>query len=812
MQDMTSHLYSNPHSQHGLVGEGVGAATAVQQARQLTLDMCQASAEDYDVIFTSGATGALKLVGEIMPWEAASQFVFTQDNHNSVLGIRNQAHAAGASSIAVTMHGAEDGWHAQPSGSGWMHSQPAPTAAPACSTGSTACLFAMPCESNFGGQRYDPHIVDFVALSYYKIFGYPTGLGALLVRRKTLAGMRKSYFGGGTVAASCAETSFFRRRPGAEGFEDGTAHFLGLAAVRHGFAQIAAVGGFPVIQQHTHTLTRWLAHEMAGLQHGNNSPVCCLYGLHEASQLPPGTAPQPPQSGANSQGPIVTFNVLHSDGSFVGHREVEKLATLSGILLRTGCFCNPGACALHLGMTPADVQQNFENGHACWDDMDLIDGRPTGAVRVSFGYMNTLQDAAAVVRMLQQYFVQPMRNSPAHEQVAACSSCPPSSRSKLSHLPESRGVWLLFDRHWALVNADRIVLTQKRLPALASLSPRLDLQQGFLELHSADGLQPPLQVHISMSAAMPEAEAGAVVKPQRDQRLTINICAETTCSQTTVAASGTSAEVAAWFRQAIGMECWLVQQQQGSSRLRKASRQERMQAVCPTSASVPPEHERPSEHSTGQIGFANEGQLLLVNAASLADINQRLSEKAKPRCADVSRFRPNLLVEGAPAFVEDSWASLEIGGAVFENAGPCTRCEMVCMDQRTGLKLGPEPLLTLASFRRIHGRIMFGILLSHQPSITAAQEASGLSGSAEQAPHMIPSHASRLQNVGHAALRDGDAGGIGWELPGGQHLPGPEGGHGMPAERRNGGHNSSDEERSSFPVLRVGMPLHVHTS
>ena len=66
-------------------------------------------------------------------------------------------------------------------------------------------------------------------------------------------------------------------------------------------------------------------------------------------------------------------------------REVEKIAALSGILLRTGCFCNPGACALHLGMTPADVRQNFEAGHTCWDDMDLIGGRPTGAVRVSFG-------------------------------------------------------------------------------------------------------------------------------------------------------------------------------------------------------------------------------------------------------------------------------------------------------------------------------------------------------------------------------------------------------------------------------------------
>ena len=57
------------------------------------------------------SAGALKLVGEMMPWEAASQFVFTQDNHNSVLGIRNQANAASASSLAVTMQSAQ-GRHA----------------------------------------------------------------------------------------------------------------------------------------------------------------------------------------------------------------------------------------------------------------------------------------------------------------------------------------------------------------------------------------------------------------------------------------------------------------------------------------------------------------------------------------------------------------------------------------------------------------------------------------------------------------------------------------------------------------------------
>ncbi|KAK9822787.1 hypothetical protein WJX74_008969 [Apatococcus lobatus] len=64
--------------------------------------MCRASAQDYKVIFTSGVTGASKLVGEIMPWEAASNLAFTQDNHNSVLG-HNLAHAAGASSMAVTI-------------------------------------------------------------------------------------------------------------------------------------------------------------------------------------------------------------------------------------------------------------------------------------------------------------------------------------------------------------------------------------------------------------------------------------------------------------------------------------------------------------------------------------------------------------------------------------------------------------------------------------------------------------------------------------------------------------------------------------
>ena len=59
-------------------------------------------------------------------------------------------------------------------------------------------------------------------------------------------------------------------------------------------------------------------------------------------------------------------------------REVEKLAGLADIMLRTGCFCNPGACQAYLGLSHEDVISNYEAGHVCWDDRDIINGCPTG--------------------------------------------------------------------------------------------------------------------------------------------------------------------------------------------------------------------------------------------------------------------------------------------------------------------------------------------------------------------------------------------------------------------------------------------------
>jgi molybdenum cofactor sulfurtransferase len=69
-----------------------------------------------------------------------------------------------------------------------------------------------------------------------KLFGYPTGLGALLVRNDAAKLLKKTYFSGGTVAASIADIDFVKRRERVEEFfEDGSASFLSIAAIRHGF-------------------------------------------------------------------------------------------------------------------------------------------------------------------------------------------------------------------------------------------------------------------------------------------------------------------------------------------------------------------------------------------------------------------------------------------------------------------------------------------------------------------------------------------------------------------------------------------------
>jgi selenocysteine lyase/cysteine desulfurase len=382
-------LLGNPHSEHG----ASRASTAILDAARRRVRSFFDAGDDYDVIFTANASAAIKLVAEAYPFAPGCDFVLTADNHNSVNGIREYARRAGANVVYLPLRDDLRLYH--------------PEARLAQSAGPG--LFAFPAQSNFSGVRHPLSLVgraqelgyhvlldaaaftpshplslractaDFVALSFYKMFGYPTGVGALLARRDALALLRRPWFAGGTIAYASVQLDRHRLRPGHEGFEDGTASFLAVAALDAGFALLDRIG-LDSIAAHTGALTRELIDGLRALTHRNGQAMVRVYGPTDDDQ----------------RGATLAFNVLDRFGVVVPYQLVERRADAAGVQIRGGCFCNPGAAeaAFHLDATrmAACIDRLGERFSVPRLQRCLGRGPAVGAVRASLGLANTRDD------------------------------------------------------------------------------------------------------------------------------------------------------------------------------------------------------------------------------------------------------------------------------------------------------------------------------------------------------------------------------------------------------------------------------------
>lgn len=113
---------------------------------------------------------------------------------------------------------------------------------------------------------------------------------------------------------------------------------------------------------------------------------------------------------------------------------------------------------------------------------------------------------------------------------------------------------------------------------------------------------------------------------------------------------------------------------------------------------------RPSD----EVGFADGYPFLIISEESLADLNRRLDDPLP-----MNRFRPNLVIRGEEPFVEDRLEAFRIGDVVFRVVKPCARCVITTTDQATA-RVGSEPLATLARFRRVGQKVLFGQNLTHE--------------------------------------------------------------------------------------------------
>ena len=187
-------------------------------------------------------------------------------------------------------------------------------------------------------SRWHP---DYVSLSFYKIFGYPTGIGALLVRRPALAKLRRPWYAGGTITfssvrAEAAPGEGFYLTPGPAGFEDGTVDYLGIPAVGIGLDHISSVG-IETIHTRVMCLTGWLLEALGALRHSNGAPVVRIYG----------------PAGTDRRGATIAMNFFDPAGVLIDSVRVERRANRAGISLRSGCHCNPGVREVALGFSTA---------------------------------------------------------------------------------------------------------------------------------------------------------------------------------------------------------------------------------------------------------------------------------------------------------------------------------------------------------------------------------------------------------------------------------------------------------------------------
>ncbi|HEX4789266.1 MAG TPA: aminotransferase class V-fold PLP-dependent enzyme [Actinospica sp.] len=376
--------YGSPHS-----GSPASMASAmlVERARSAVLRFFNTTPEEYAVIFTPNATGACRLVGESYPFRHRGRLVLTADNHNSVNGIREFARSGGVRVTYVPL-----------SGAGLRTADTDVFAALSRGHGARPGLFAYPAQSNFSGVQYPLHWVtraqaagydvlldaaayvpasrldlsavlpEFVAVSWYKVFGYPTGVGCLLARRDALPRLRRPWFSGSAGSAGSAA--------GVAAFEDGTVNFLSIPDVTTGLDWISGIG-VGLIHQRVFSLTGWLLETFGRLRHSNGVPLALIYG--------PGAAG--PRAG-DARGGTIAFNFLNPAGRLVDERAVARDAAAAGISLRTGCFCNPGAGERALGAHAGAAPRT-----SALDDYLARIGLPTGgAVRVSLGIASTLGD------------------------------------------------------------------------------------------------------------------------------------------------------------------------------------------------------------------------------------------------------------------------------------------------------------------------------------------------------------------------------------------------------------------------------------
>lgn len=725
--------------------------------RLRVLQFFNADPEEYDLVFVANATAAIKLVADCLRDADHRGFWYGYhvDAHTSLVGVRELAYMG------------YQCFQSDTDVESWIPDFPnILTTAPR--------LFAFPAQSNLNGrrlplkwckevrsaaQKYEKNVYtlldaasflstgsldigsvapDFTALSFYKIFGFPD-LGALIVRKSAAHVLqRRKYFGGGTVdMVIAAGVQWHAKKESSihERFEDGTIPFHDIIALDAALdTHQRLYGSMTNISTHCASLAKRFYDRISELAHWNQTNVCHVYQTSGVYGCP------------TTQGPIIAFNIRNSLGEWAPKTEVEKLASVQNIQIRTGSVCNPGGTARALGWNGQDLRRHYSTGLRCGDAHDLIDGQPTGVLRVSLGAMTNMKDIDSMVEFIEEFYVEKIPPVVAltppieetdyverHFYVESLAVFPIKSCGAFK-IPEGkrweiRREGLAWDREWCLIHqGTNAALNQKKYPRMALIRPAIDLDRGILRISCGVLTE---QVSLEISLGWEDTSLISTSSCSNTKR------ASTVCGDQISLHAYSSPVVSAFFSDFLGVPCTLARFPfQTASRF---SRPPRLQGTWKNRfrkfimpGTFPPD--LPSVRETNQtpLLLSNEMPILIVSRSSVNRLNENIKANSRQGnsgsqavAADV--FRGNIVVaerlsklgDAEQPYAEDHWSAIRIGPTQLrvDVLDACQRCQMVCIDQFTGQR-SQEPFSALAKTRNINGKVCFGKYAALAPGET----------------------------------------------------------------------------------------------
>lgn len=680
--ELTTNLFGNPHSASAA---SQLSTRRVDDTRLKVLKFFKASPDDFDVVFVANATAAIKLVAEAFrDNEDGFWFGFHADAHTSLVGCRELADRGSSC------------FQDEESLEAWVSAMKCPD----MST-DTLQLVAYPGQSNMTGRRIPMRYCkeirknvqgstrrvytlldaaslvstspldlsdtlkapDFTALSFYKIFGLPD-LGALIIRKASAEPLlHKRYFAGGTVdGVALSEGGWHVKKPTLHGaLEEGTLPFHNILALDHAMnVHQRLFGSMEDVSKHTRYLARQARDFLRDARHANGQRVCDIYSDWNETD----------------HGPIVTFNLKNNLGSIISASEVEKLCIVKGIQLRTGGLCNPGGVARHLGLSIDQIRSNYNAGRRCGGESELIDGRPTGVIRISFGAMSTKADLHSFTSFIEEYYVERdvlrvlatdcttsedgpfLIESLSVYPIKSCGAftIPPDQRWQLT----AKG--LAWDREWCLVHeGTNVALSQKKYPRMTLLQPTLDLAERKLVVSydSKETTEMTEMVEIDLDEV-----PTIVTSTQTCSQNTFRLQNSKICGDTVPIQVYGSATVNGFFSRVLGVPCCLGRYPRDTTHSRNVSiREPSRDMSTPT-----PSKQQP------QLMLSNESPILIVSSSSVDELNRQIRQNAQQENKPVievspSSFRANIVVGqqtkgqmGSP-YVEDTWTSISIASS-----------------------------------------------------------------------------------------------------------------------------------------------------